>query len=175
MASTEKAIQRALKAQGESKDPDTLRKLDCERLDSLFRVAYQRALKGDLNALNKCMQLIDQRARISGESEPEQESLAAAFERTAEECDTTEQDAALIAAGRALVRQIETAVRHGRVQEATRALTLVPTLTSVLAQMGATPEARRSVADAAPQVGITSSADVLARYRKLPGARTAAS
>lgn len=150
-ASAEAAIRRALKASRQGKDHATERDLELERIDALYRAAYPKALNGDLSAIASCNSLSERRMRLLDKPDAD-DGIVAAFNATVAELDTLGVDAALIAAGRAVARQIDYALRHGTGQEVTKALYLVPHLMNVLREMGATPEARASVKSVAGAV-----------------------
>ena len=74
------------------------------------------------------------------------------YEATVAALDTTEADAAVIASGRAIARQIDYSLQHGTGQEVTKALYLVPHLMNVMRVLGATPDARGNIQNAAKEV-----------------------
>lgn len=150
-ASAEAAIRRALKASRQGKDHATERDLELERIDALYRAAYPKALNGDLSAISSCNALSERRMRLLDKPDAD-DGIVAAFDATVAELDTLGADAALIAAGRAVARQIDYALRHGTGQEVTKALYLVPHLMNVLRELGATPAARASVKSVAGSV-----------------------
>lgn len=150
VASTQAAIRRALSATRRGKDRDTERDLELERIDSLYRAAYPKALKGDLRAVETCNTLSERRMRILDKPD-EGAAITASYEATVSALDTIDADAAIIASGRAIARQIDYALRHGTGQEVTKALYLVPHLMNVLRELGATPAARGGIMAAAKE------------------------
>ncbi|NEG56143.1 terminase small subunit [Bifidobacterium platyrrhinorum] len=142
--STEAAIRRALAVNRRGKDQETERSLELERIDALYRAAYPLALKGDLKAIDTCNALSERRLRILDKPD-DGAAITSSYEDTVAALDTTDADAAVIASGRAIARQIDYALRHGTGQEVTKALYLVPHLMNVLRELGATPAARVGV------------------------------
>ena len=45
---------------------DQLQRLEAERIDSLWGVAYEQAMAGDLSACDRCVRLMERRARLLG-------------------------------------------------------------------------------------------------------------
>lgn len=140
-ASAEAAIRRALEVNRRGKDRETERELELERIDSLYGKAYVQAMQGDLNAINTCNTLSERRLRILDKPD-DVAAITASYEKTVMALDTATEDAAVIASGRAIARQIDYALQHGTGQEVTKALYLVPHLMNVLRELGATPAAR---------------------------------
>lgn len=140
-ASAEAAIRRALEVNRRGKDRETERELELERIDSLYGKAYVQAMQGDLNAINTCNTLSERRLRILDKPD-DGAAITASYEKTVMALDTATEDAAVIASGRAIARQIDYALQHGTGQEVTKALYLVPHLMNVLRELGATPAAR---------------------------------
>lgn len=151
-ASAEAAIRRALDANRKGKDRDTERELELERIDSLYGKAYVQAMDGDLNAINTCNTLSERRLRILDKPD-DGAAITASYEDTLKALDTEDEDAAVIAAGRAIAQQIDYALQHGAGQEVTKALYLVPHLMNVLRELGATPAARHQLQDYAGDMG----------------------
>lgn len=145
------AIRRALEDARRGKDQPTERALELERIDSLYRAAYPQAIQGDLKAIDTCNTLSERRIRLM-DKPGDGAAITAAYEDTLRALDTTDADAAVIAAGRAIARQIDYALMHGTGQEVTKALYLVPHLMNVLRELGATPAARGIVRQAAKDV-----------------------
>lgn len=148
VTAAETAIRRALEANRRGKDQDTERALELERIDSLYRAAYPQAIKGDLNAIETCNTLSERRMRIL-DKPSDGAAITESYERALTELETTGADAAVIASGRAIARQIDYALQHGTGQEVTKALYLIPHLMNVLRELGATPAARGIVRSAA--------------------------
>ena len=75
-------------------------------------------------------------------------SLSDAFDETSKACELTDIDAAVVAAGATIARQIDYAIDNLDGQDVTKALYLTPHLMNVLKEMLATPAARAAVKDA---------------------------
>ena len=151
VSSAEAAIRRALAANRKGKDRDTERSAELERIDALYRAAYPQAIQGDLKAIDSCNTLSERRMRILDKPD-DGEAITSNYEATVAALDTTEADAAVIASGRAIARQIDYSLQHGTGQEVTKALYLVPHLMNVLRELGATPAARGNIQNAAKEV-----------------------
>lgn len=151
VSSAEAAIRRALAANRKGKDRDTERSAELERIDALYRAAYPQAIRGDLKAIDSCNTLSERRMRILDKPD-DGAAITSNYEATVAALDTTEADAAVIASGRAIARQIDYSLQHGTGQEVTKALYLVPHLMNVLRELGATPAARGNIQNAAKEV-----------------------
>lgn len=153
VSSAEAAIRRALAAnrKGKDRDRDTERSVELERIDALYRAAYPQAIQGDLKAIDSCNTLSERRMRILDKPD-DGAAITSNYEATVAALDTTEVDAAAIASGRAIARQIDYSLQHGTGQEVTKALYLVPHLMNVLRELGATPAARGNIQNAAKEV-----------------------
>ncbi len=151
VSSAEAAIRRALAANRKGKDRDTERSAELERIDALYRAAYPQAIQGDLKAIGLCNTLSERRMRILDKPD-DGAAITSNYEATVAALDTTEADAAVIASGRAIARQIDYSLQHGTGQEVTKALYLVPHLMNVLRELGATPAARGNIQNAAKEV-----------------------
>lgn len=151
VSSAEAAIRRALAANRKGKDRDTERSAELERIDALYRAAYPQAIQGDLKAIDSCNTLSERRMRILDKPD-DGATITSNYEATVAALDTTEADAAAIASGRAIARQIDYSLQHGTGQEVTKALYLVPHLMNVLRELGATPAARGNIKNAAKEV-----------------------
>ena len=151
VSSAEAAIRRALAANRKGKDRDTERSAELERIDALYRAAYPQAIQGDLKAIASCNTLSERRMRILDKPD-DGAAITSNYEATVAALDTTEADAAVIASGRAIARQIDYSLQHGTGQEITKALYLVPHLMNVLRELGATPAARGNIQNAAKEV-----------------------
>lgn len=151
VSSAEAAVRRALAANRKGKDRDTERSAELERIDALYRAAYPQAIQGDLKAIDSCNTLSERRMRILDKPD-DGATITSNYEATVAALDTTEADAAVIASGRAIARQIDYSLQHGTGQEVTKALYLVPHLMNVLRELGATPAARGNIQNAAKEV-----------------------
>lgn len=151
--SVEAAITRALKKAQNGKNPETARQVEIERLDSLYRQLYPQALQGDLKAVDQCLKIGEQRLRLIDAPVKAQSGLLEAYEHTIEtlrdQGALDASDEAVIQSGRMIASQIDYATTHGAGQEVTKALYLMPHLMNVLDELGATPEARRRIKEAA--------------------------
>lgn len=151
--SVEAAITRALKKAQNGKNPETARQVEIERLDSLYRQLYPQALQGDLKAVDQCLKIGEQRLRLIDAPVKAQSGLLEAYEHTIEtlrdQGALDASDEAVIQSGRMIASQIDYATTHGTGQEVTKALYLMPHLMNVLDELGATPEARRRIKEAA--------------------------
>lgn len=151
--SVEAAITRALKKAQKGKSPDSARQVEIERLDSLYRQLYPQALQGDLKAVDQCLKIGEQRLRLIDAPVKAQSGLLEAYEHTIEtlrdQGALDASDEAVIQSGRMIASQIDYATTHGTGQEVTKALYLMPHLMNVLDELGATPEARRRIKEAA--------------------------
>jgi hypothetical protein len=67
--SAHRAVTKAL-AEREAEDIDSLRALECARLDALQLVHWQKALDGDVRAASLVLRIMDQRTRLLGLSAP---------------------------------------------------------------------------------------------------------
>lgn len=151
VSSAEAAIRRALAVNRKGKDRDTERSAELERIDALYRAAYPQAIQGDLKAIDSCNTLSERRMRILDKPD-DGATITSNYEETVAALDTTRADAAVIASGRAIARQIDYSLQHGTGQEVTKALYLVPHLMNVLRELGATPAARGNIQNAAKEV-----------------------
>lgn len=170
-SSVQAAIQRALKAAQAGKNPDSARRIEIERLDSLYRQLYPAALQGDMKAVDECLKISEQRLRLIDAPTKAQDGLLRSYEHTVSELREQgcleKQDEALVQSGRMIAAQIDYAVTHGTGQEVTKALYLVPHLMNVLNTLGATPQARQQVQDVAGrQRKQAEPVDELAEFRR---------
>lgn len=118
--------------------------VELDRVEALYRGIYPKALKGDTKAIETCLRLQNEMARLRNLDGP-RAGLAAAFDETTNELDLSDADGAVVATGRAIAAQIDEALAYGTPLERTKALYLVPHLMSVLRDLGATPQARAEV------------------------------
>lgn len=170
VSSAQAGLRRALRASRHGKDLDTERTAELARIDQLYQAAWPAASEGDLQAIATCSALSDRRARLLDRADTAG-GITAAYDATVDALDLTGRDQAIVAAGRAVARQIDHAIGHGTGQEVTKALYLTPHLMNVLRELGATPAARNAVAVAAGQTRDTATAqprndfaDYLARH-----------
>lgn len=144
------AVRRALAARIEVESADEERARQLEQLDALHRSLWPKALRGDVNAVDRVMRIQESRERLARMPDDLAGSLVEAFESTVGAAPLAEIDAAVVATGRRLAYQIDTVVRAGKPIETTKALYLVPHLMNVLREIGATPSARDAVSASVP-------------------------
>ena len=147
------AIQRELKIELDGRDPDTSRKLEIQRLDDMYRVVRPLADAGDLNAVKQAIDIGERRLRLVDAPKRTAKGLVVAYERTIRQLKAdgviSAADDAAVQSGRMIAAQIDYAVVNCSGQEVTKALYLMPHLMNVLDELGATPEARRRIKEAA--------------------------
>lgn len=143
-------VAKALGASTIALDQAPSRILALERLETLHRVFWPKALRGDVAALDRVMRIDEARQRLLGEPTRVKDAITDALEETLKELETTKADAALIAACRQVARQIDHAVANGTSLEATKAMYLLPHLWNGLRELGATPAARVALAASVP-------------------------
>ncbi len=143
-------IAKAIGASTIALDQTASRILELERLETLHRVFWPKALKGDVAALDRVLKISAERQRLLGEPTRVKDAITDAFESSLEQLETTLADAALIASCRQVARQIDHAVANGTSLEATKALYLLPHLWNGLRELGATPAARAALAASVP-------------------------
>lgn len=144
------AVERAIAASPITRDQTAARVLELERLDSLHKAVWAKALRGDVSAIDRVLRIGERRLSLLGEPERTKAAITEAFEESLDSITTTGADGTLIAACRQVARQIDYAVAHGSSLEATKALYLLPHLMNGLRELGATPAARAALAAAAP-------------------------
>lgn len=166
-ASCEKAIARAMAAQGLTTDPIAVRMAELDRLDRLQLAVWAKATGGNLDAVDRVLRLAEMRLRIAGIAEAGLTPITAEYDRTIDGLGLAGKDrpAALVALGRRLCEQIDAASAVGDAQTVTKALYLVPHVVNVLRELGAGPEAVEQVRGAAPD-GETTASDELAAMRE---------
>lgn len=145
VAGARDAVARAIKDSQAALDPDLARVLEVERLDSLHKAVWAKALRGDVAAIDRVLRIQESRERLVRMPDDMAGSLVEAFETSVKASEVEDVDAALIATGRRLAFQIDTVVRAGKAVETTKALYLVPHLMNVLRELGATPTARAEI------------------------------
>lgn len=161
----ELAIARALKAQGTVFDVADVRALELDRLDKLQQVVWTEALGGDLKAIELATKLGEIRVRLAGVAARGESVMTDAYDKTVAALDTEDVDASLLASGRRVAEQIDTAAASGDAMAETKALYLLPHLMNILRELGATPAAR---AELKAQAG-NGSNEKRARLRSLQG------
>lgn len=144
----ESAIVRALGEATPSSSPRAMRDLELDRLDRLQQSLWINAAKGDVAAVDRVLALAAARLRIAAMNETAGDTpmLLAFNETVAALSDVEAVDAALVQLGRRLAAKIDAAAGNLDPTVDTKALYLTPHLMNVLAQLGATPAARKAVA-----------------------------
>jgi len=141
------------KALGAS-DPAFMRALESDRMDRLHFAIWPKAIKGDLDAIDRVVKLSERRENVSTVPKVNDHALVQAFDRavqTATELHAEGLDAALVAAGRTVAERIDEAKATSQGQELTKALYLLPHLMNVLREMQATPASRSAARAAMPE------------------------
>lgn len=144
------AVQAAIADSPVAMDQTPARIIELERLDSLHRAVWTKALKGDVAAVDRVMRIQEARQRMLGEPTRVKDAITDALEATLEELKTEAADGALIASLRQVARQIDHAVANGTSLEATKAMYLLPHLWNGLRELGATPAARAALQASMP-------------------------
>ena len=168
-AAAEKALLRALEAQGATSDPATVRALELDRLDQLQRAVWVQAVQGDMKAIDQVKQLADMRVRLAGIAQRGQSVLTEAYDQTIAQLDLQPEDAAAVASGRRVAERIDASAAAGDAAVETKALYLLPHLMNILDALGATPAARAEL-KAKAKSGDT---DKRAKLRALRGGQSA--
>lgn len=146
-AQCEKAIARAMDAQGLVTDPLAVRRAELDRLDRLQSGVWAKAARGDVAAIDRVLKLAEMRLRIAGVVEAGLTPLTEAYDKTIDALEVAEQDAALVAFGRRYCEQVDAASGLGDPLAVTKALHLMPHVVNVLRELGATPAARAAFAN----------------------------
>lgn len=165
----EKALDRALAAQGTVVEPADVRALELDRLDRLQQVVWVKALQGDLKAVDQAQKLAEARVRLAGIAARGESVMTDAFDSTVEALSTESEDASLLASGRRIAERIDDAAASGDSLAETKALYLLPHLMNILRELGATPAARAELKAKAP----SGDNDKRAKLTALRGGRTA--
>jgi hypothetical protein len=153
-------------------DPEFQRALETDRLDRLHAAVWPKALKGELDAVDRVLRLSERREKVSAVPKLNEHSLREAFDRSASTSEDVvgDLDAALVAAGRKIADRVDEAVATGEGQEVTKALYLVPHMVNVLREMLATPASRTAAQSAAPTKPVTGGK--LAQLRAVQGSKS---
>ncbi|MFD7157949.1 hypothetical protein ACFV9C_25330 [Kribbella sp. NPDC059898] len=152
-------------------DPEFQRALETDRLDRLHASLWPRAVKGELDAVDRVLRISERRERVAAVPKVNEHSLRKAFDQSATTSAELNPgwDAALVEAGRKIADRVDEAVSTGEGQEVTKALYLIPHLNNVLREMLATPASRAATADKTPPPPRTEGK--LAQLRAIQGAR----
>jgi hypothetical protein len=152
-AAAQKLVVKAIAASTVALDQTAARVVELERLETLHRVFWPKALAGDTAAMDRVMRISEARQRLLGEPSRVKDAITDAFEKTLGAIETAEADETLIAACRQVARQIDYAVANGTSLEATKAMYLLPHLWNGLRELGATPAARAALQASLPTPG----------------------
>lgn len=153
-------------------DPEFQRALESDRLDRLHAAVWPKALKGELDAVDRILRLSERREKVAAVPKLNEHSLREAFDRSAKTSEDLDRDvdAALVEAGRKIADRVDEAVATGEGQEVTKALYLVPHMVNVLREMLATPASRTAAQNAAPPR--PTSGGKLAQLRAVQGSKS---
>jgi hypothetical protein len=151
--------------------PDLSAALEADRLDRLHMAAWPAAVNGDLNAIDRVLKIGERRDKVVAPTAKNDHALRKAFDQTASTCTALVEgaDVALVAAGRRIADQIDTAVAAGD----GKALYLVPHMMTVLREMLATPAARAAAQAKVPVAAQAKDEGRLARLRAVHTATSA--
>ena len=151
-------------------DPEFQRALETDRLDRLHASLWPRAVKGELDAVDRVLRISERRERVSAVPKQNEHSLRDAFDESAKTSADLNPgwDAALVEAGRKIADRVDEAVATGEGQEVTKALYLVPHMLNVLREMLATPASRSAAKGSTPPAPRDGK---LAQLRAIQGAR----
>lgn len=148
----EKAITRAMQAQGLTTDPLTVRMQELDRINTLQAGIWDKAASGDIDAIDRVLKLTEMRLRIAGVNQTGLTPMVTAYDQTIDALpDTMKQDTALIAMGRRYCEQIDAATAFSDPTTTTKALYLMPNILNILKELGATPAARQALQATAPK------------------------
>lgn len=151
-------------------DPEFQRALETDRLDRLHAALWPRAVKGELDAVDRVLRISERREKVAAVPKVNEHSLRNAFDQSAKTSAelNPDWDAALVEAGRKIADRVDEAVATGEGQELTKALYLIPHLNNVLREMLATPASRTNAQGSTPT---TPREGKLAQLRAIQGAR----
>lgn len=142
--------------------------LEVRRIDRLFSVAWAKAAKGDLAAMDRVLKFSERRERLVGWSRDLKHEMREAFDETVASLPGIDRarHASVIAAGRVIADRIDAAMCDDDRTELTKSLYLIPHLINVLRELGATPAQEAPFKAAAPQPtagGVTTSGGTAGR------------
>lgn len=125
--------------------------LEVRRVDRLLSIAWTKATKGDLLAMDRVKMLSERRERLVGWSREQKHEMREAFDETVASLKGVDRrrHASVIAAGRAIADRVDAALCNDDRTEVTKSLYLIPHLINVLRELGATPAQEQSVTAAA--------------------------
>lgn len=133
-------------------DPEFQRALETDRLDRLHATLWPRAVKGELDAVDRVLRISERREKVGAIPKLNEHTLRKAFDESAKTSSELNPgwDAALVEAGRKIADRVDEAVATGEGTEVTKALYLVPHMLNVLREMLATPASRTVAKVSAP-------------------------
>lgn len=133
-------------------DPEFQRALETDRLDRLHASLWPRAVKGELDAVDRVLRISERREKVGAIPKLNEHTLRKAFDESAKTSSELNPgwDAALVEAGRKIADRVDEAVATGEGTEVTKALYLVPHMLNVLREMLATPASRTVAKVSAP-------------------------
>lgn len=143
-ATAKRAVDSALKVRAaDAGDASDAVRTELARIDSLLVALWPKALKGNVDAVDRAIKLGERRARLV-EPRENDHAFREAFDRSA---STSRQlvrglDDALIESGRTIADRIDDAKATAEGTELTKALYLLPHMLNVLREMLATPASR---------------------------------
>jgi hypothetical protein len=149
-AAAQRIVEKAIAASTIALDQTASRIVELERLETLHRVFWPKALGGDVAALDRVMKISAERQRLVGEPTRVKDAISDALQKSLDALELTDADEALVASCRQVARQIDHAVANGTSLEATKALYLLPHLWNGLRELGATPAARAALQASVP-------------------------
>lgn len=161
------------KALGAS-DPAFMRALESGRMDRLHFAVWPRALKGELDAIDRVVKISERREVVSHVPKVNTHDLRQAFDRSAATAadSGSDIDAALVETGRKIADRVDEATATGVGAEVTKALYLIPHMMNVLREMEATPASRTAAAQRAAEEEPKDTDGRLAQLRAIRERRT---
>lgn len=151
-------------------DPEFQRALEADRLDRLHATLWPRAVKGELDAVDRVLKISERREKVAAVPKTNEHTMRNAFDQSAKTSADLNPgwDAGLVEAGRQIADRVDAAVATGEGQELTKALYLVPHMLNVLREMLATPASRANAHGSAPSAPKESK---VAQLRAIHGAK----
>lgn len=165
LKAVEDAVRRAMKAAGVSVDPLSVRDLEMDRLDRLQQAVWLKAVRGDVNAIDRVLALSEKRMRYAGVGNTSGR-MRAALAETLSGLVLTKQHAMSVAAAESIADRVDQAFSAGDPLAETKALYLVPHLMNVLEKLGVTPAELAAVEDAVPAAGAAPTNDLTSFKQK---------
>lgn len=126
-------------------DPRISAKLEADRLDRLHLGIWERAQRGDIDAIDRVLRIADARRKVLADPSANTHELRAAYDEAVKSSPhVADIDRALVATGAKIADRVDEAVATGEGQEVTKALYLLPHMVNVLRELLATPQARHN-------------------------------